>query len=64
MGRRNRKRAQTNLARRLKGGNKKMYHDKKVIRSHVAEEYKNVNEKVTKAAEEMKNQPGLITIDE
>lgn len=41
-----------------------MYHDKKVIRSHVAEEFKNVNEKVTKAAEEMKNDKALITIDE
>ena len=64
MGQKNRKRTQTNLARRLKSGNKKSLHNKKIIHSKVAAEYKDINERVTKYAEERKEKMGTVEVEE
>jgi hypothetical protein len=53
MGQRNRRRTRNNLACRLKSGNKKTIDNMKIIHSRVAAEYKDINERVTKLAEDI-----------
>lgn len=64
MGQRNRKRSKTGLARRLKTGNKKTLHNKRISHTRVAAEYKDINERVTKYAEELKEKKGVVEVEE
>lgn len=50
------------MSRRLKSGNKKAIHNKKLIHSRVAPEFKDINERITKYAEEDKTKQGTIQV--
>lgn len=63
MGRKNRRRSK-NISMRVKSGNKKSIHNKKILHSKVDAEYKNINSKITRAAESLRQEKPKLEIEE